>query len=130
MGLSLLNGCSGPYNLSPSLVHYLLNEEKQCSKFKIEEIPNPDTRAKCLKIQETSGENDFSDNVQALDERFDAGFNKASVSLNDTEKLLQTMAYHYVINICHDEILQFKQGLSFGGVLNVLRRFQKSHLQS
>ena len=40
------------------------------------------------------------------------------------------MAYHYVINICHDEILQFKQGLSFGGVLNVLRRFQKSHLQS
>lgn len=130
VGLSLLNGCSAPHNLSPSLVHYLLNEEKQCCKFKIEEIPNPDTRAKCLKIQETSGENDFSDNVQALDERFDAGFNKASVSLNDKEKLLQTMAYHYVINICHDEILQLKQGLSFGGVLNVLRRFQKSHLQS
>lgn len=30
----------------PSLVHYLLNEEKQCCKFKIEEIPNPDIRAK------------------------------------------------------------------------------------
>ena len=125
VALSLLNGCSGPHNLSSSLVHYLLNEEKQCCKFKIEEIPNPDIRAKCLKIQETSGEKDFSDIVQALDERFDAGFNKASVSLNDKEKLLQTMAYHYVINICHDEILQFKQGLSFGGVLNVLRRFPK-----
>ncbi|CAH3197181.1 unnamed protein product, partial [Porites evermanni] len=97
VALSLLNGCSGPHNLSPSLVHYLLNEEKQCCKFKIEEIPNPDIRAKCLKIQETSGEKDFSDIVQALDERFDAGFNKAS----------------------------FKQGLSFGGVLNVLRRFPK-----
>ncbi|CAH3169691.1 unnamed protein product, partial [Porites lobata] len=97
VALSLLNGCSGPHNLSPSLVHYLLNQEKQCCKFKIEEIPNPDIRAKCLKIQETSGEKDFSDNVQALDERFDAGFNKAS----------------------------FKQGLSFGGVLNVLRRFPK-----
>ena len=97
MALSLLNGCSGPHNLSPSLFPYLLNEEKQCYTFNIEEIPNPDKRTKCPKIQETSGENDFSHNVQALDERFHAGFNRASVSLNDKEKLLQTMAYHYVI---------------------------------
>ena len=59
----------------------------------------------------------------ALEERFDAGFNKAVVSFGDKEKLLQTIAYHYIINTCHDEILQFKEGLSFGGVLDVLKRF-------
>lgn len=70
-----------------------------------------------------SEEKDFRVKVLALEERFDAGFNKASVSFGDKEKLLQTIAYHYVIHNCHDEILQFKEGLSFGGVLDVLQRF-------
>ena len=125
VALSLLNGCSGPHNLSPSLVQYILHEDKQFCKFKIGEIPNSYIRSKCQELEETLEEKDFSENVLALDERFDAGFNKASVSFGDKEKLLQTIAYHYVINKCHDEILQFKDGLSFGGVLNVLQRFPK-----
>lgn len=125
VALSLLNGCSGPHNLSPSLVQYILHEDKQFCQCKIGEIPNPDIRSKCQEIEETSEEKEFSEKVLALDERFDAGFNKASISLGDKEKLLQTIAYHYVINKCHDGILQFKDGLLFGGILNVLQRFPK-----
>ena len=106
MALSFLNGCSGPHNLSPSLVQYILHKDKQFCKFKNGEIPNPDIRSKCLEIEETSGEKDFTEKVLALDERFDAGFNKASVSFGDKEKLLQAIAYYYVINKFHDEILQ------------------------
>lgn len=123
VALSLLNGCSGPHNFCPSLVQYILHEDKQFCKFEIREIPDPDIRRKCEEIEGTSEEKDFRGKVLDLEERFDAGFNKASVSFGDKEKLLQTIAYHYVINTCHDEILQFKEGLSFGGVLDVLKRF-------
>lgn len=125
VALSLLNGCSGPHNFCPSLVQYILHEDKQFCKFEIREIPDPNIRRKCEEIEATSEEKDFREKVLALEERFDAGFNKASVSFGDKDKLLQTIAYHYVINTCHDEILQFKEGLSFGGVLDVLQRFPK-----
>lgn len=125
VALSLLNGCSAPHNLSPSLAQYIIHQDKKFCTFNTEEIPNPDIRNKCKEIKETSEQKGFSEKVLALDERFDAGFNKASVSFDDKEKLLQTIAYHYVINTCQDEILQFKDGLSFGGVLNVLQRFPK-----
>lgn len=49
--LSLLNGCSGRHNLSPSLVQYILHEEKQFCKFKIGEIPNSVTRSKCQELE-------------------------------------------------------------------------------
>ena len=123
VALSLLNGCSGPHNFCPSLVQYILHEGKQFCKFEFREIPDPDIRRKCEEIAGMSEEKDFREKVLALEERFDAGFNKASVSLGDKERLLQSIAYHYVINNCHDEILQFKEGLSFGGVLDVLQRF-------
>ena len=42
---------------------------------------------------------DFREKVLALEERFDAGFNKVSVSFADKEKLPQTIAYHYVIKM-------------------------------
>lgn len=100
-----------------------MHEDKQFCKFEIREIPDPDIRRKCEEIEGTSEEKDFRGKVLDLEERFDVGFNKASVSFGDKEKLLQTIAYHYVINTCHDEILQFKEGLSFGGVLDVLKRF-------
>lgn len=125
VALSLLNGCSGPHNFCPSLVQCILHEDKQFCKFEIREIPDPDIRRKSEEIEGTSEEKDFKEKVLGLEERFDAGFNKASVSSDDKEKLLQTIAYHYVINTCHDDILQFKEGLSFGGVLDVLQRFPK-----
>ena len=123
IALSLLNGCSGPHNFSPSLVQYILHEDKQFCMSQVREIPDQDVRGKCEKIEASSEEKDFSENVLALEERFDAGFNKASISFGDKGKLLQTIAYHYVINTCHDEIVQFKEGLSFGGVMEVLKTF-------
>ena len=102
-----------------------MHEEKQFFKFEIREIPDPEIRRKCEEIVGKTEEKDFKEKVSALEERFDAGFNKASVSLGDKDKFLQTIAYHYVINTCHDEILQFKEGLSFGGVLDVLQRFPR-----
>ena len=128
VALSLLNGCSAPHNFSPSLAQYIIHQDKQFCAFNTEEIPNLDIRNKCKEIKETSEKKGYNEKVLALDERFDAGFNKASVSFDDKEKLLQTIAYHYVINTCQDEILQFKDGLSFGGVLNVLQRFPKESI--
>lgn len=38
VALSLLNRCSGPHNICPSLVQYILHEGKQFCKFEFREI--------------------------------------------------------------------------------------------
>ena len=53
----------GPTHFCPSLVQYILHEDKQFCKFEIREIPDPDIRRKCEKIEGTSEEKDFRENV-------------------------------------------------------------------
>ena len=125
VALSLLNGCSGSHNFSSSLVNYILHPDRDFTKCEVEEIPEPEMRSKLMEIAQVCEEREFKDKVLFLEERFDAGFNKASVSLEDKEKLLQALAYHYIISTCHDEITQFKKGLSFGGVLSILQKFPR-----
>ena len=115
LALSLLNGCSGPHNFAPSLFNYMLQPDRDFDKCNLKELPDPTIRNKLCEIAEACEETEFKSKVLFLEERFDAGFNKASVSLEDKEKLLQAVAHHYIINTCHEEITQFKKGLSFGG---------------
>jgi len=86
--LSLRNGCSGSHDFCPSLGQYISHEDKQFCKFEIREIPDADIRCKCEEIEGTSKEKDFREKMLVLQERFDAGFNKASVSFGDRKKLL------------------------------------------
>lgn len=56
----------GPSLNVPVSPRYTCNLETSCKNFAEDIFSNPDIRSKCLEIEETSGENDFSENVLVL----------------------------------------------------------------
>eukprot|EP00794_Sanderia_malayensis_P001841 gene1841-2071_t len=74
---SLLQGGPGPHNWCRPLTQYVLGIEP---KIVLEDIPDYEVQQKLLHIQRCTNEEEFSVLIDALDERFDAGYNKPIVS--------------------------------------------------
>ena len=126
VALSLLNGYCGPNNFSQVLTDFILGcQPVNDPKILLKELPNncKELRLKLKKISECKTEVDFSKLIADLDERFDFGYSKSYLTLEDKVPLLQAACKHYLVSCCLEEILSCKDGLELYGVLNVLKHF-------
>ena len=124
--LSLLNGHCGPNNFSQVLTDFILGcQPVNDPKILLKELPNSckELRLKLKKISKCKTEVDFSKLIADLDERFDFGYSKSNLTLEDKIPLLQAACKHYLVSCCLEEILSFKDGLELYGVLNILKHF-------
>ena len=74
------------HNFAPSLFNYMLQPDRDFDKCNLKELSDPTIRNKLCEIAEACGETEFKSKVLFLEERVDAGFNKASVSLVSSDQ--------------------------------------------
>ena len=124
VAVALVNGCPGPHFFCPLLAGYLLDVEKKPT---LDEIPKDcEFLGQIRKVSESCDEESFAHAVNGFPERFDMGYTKAVVKLQDKDELVSACIKHVVISIVAEEIYSFKKGLSQFGVLESLRKFPES----
>ena len=122
--VALVNGCPGPHFFCPLLAGYLLDVEQKPT---LDEIPKDcEVLGQIKKITESFDEESFAHAVNSFPERFDMGYTKAVVKLQDKDGLVSACIKHVVISIVAEEIYSFKKGLSQFGVLDSLRKFPET----
>ena len=124
VAVALVNGCPAPHFFCPLLAGYLFDVEKKPT---LDEIPKDcEFLAQIRKVSESCDEESFAHAVNGFPERFDMGYTKAVVKLQDKDELVSACIKHVVISIVAEEIYSFKKGLSQFGVLESLRKFPES----
>ena len=75
-------------------------------------------------------ESEFLKNQWDIHEiRFEAGYNKPVIRLNDKEEIIRKICRHFIISKQLEEIQQFESGLSSFGVLDALRQHKDDALK-
>lgn len=95
----------------------------------LEEIPSEsEFKAKLLEIAACNNEDDFSNLVSNFPERFDMGYNKPFVTLQDKNDLIKSCSKHIVISSVAEKIFSFRKGLFAFGVLPDMCKFFEAEL--
>ena len=122
---SLLQGGPGPHNWCSPLAQYVLGIEP---KIVLADIPDYEVQQKLLHLQQCTNEEEFGILIDDLDDRFDAGYNKAKVTLTDKEDIIMKVSRYYVISRQLEEMQQMCKGLNSFGLLDSLKDFAASAL--
>ena len=117
--LALLHGFSGPHNFSASLANYLISRRIEAS---YNDIADYDLRVKLEEMASCNDQSQLDAIVSNLDERFEAGYNKPVISLEDKADCIAKISSHWAITRQLRELLSFEKGLERNGVLEMLRR--------
>ena len=82
-----------------------------------------------MEINSCSGLLEFNQLMESFIERYDFGYNKFKPSFDEKEKLVKTIAHHFIVSSKLEEIQKFMEGLASEGVLEVLQRFPKDAMK-
>ena len=85
-----------------------------------EDVADIQLKQKFKLFKECNEEGSFQTQLNNFLERFDYGYNKPNPTLSDKDYLLKKVSHHQIISLPFIS-LQFLEGLSSFGVLNVLR---------
>ena len=130
--ISLLNGSTGPNYFSPSVANYIFGLDPVSDPEElIMELPDTlkELKSKLDKVRLCENLQGLSDAVLDLPERFDFGFNKANVTMDDKVALIYSAVKHNLISSCLEEILSFQDGLKVYGVLDLLMTYPDEALK-
>lgn len=117
--LAFLHGFSGPRNFSASLANYLILRSNEAS---YDDVPDYDLRVKLEEMASCNDQAQLDAIVSNLDERFEAGYNKPIISLEDKADCIAKISSHWAITRQLRELNSFEKGLESNGVLEMLRR--------
>jgi hypothetical protein len=91
-------------------------------------LQNQSLKTKLIQIQGCNNEAELSNIVNSFPERFDMGYTKPVLTLNDKDDLIRFCSKHVVISSVAEEIFSFRKGLSTFGVLHELCKFNEAGL--
>ena len=126
IGLALLNGHQGPQFFSQTLVNHILGLKPVSDlNILINQLPShlDVLKSKLQVMAKCTDESAFANLIEQLPERYDFGFSKHNVSVEDKPQLVQAATKHYMVGGCMEEILSFKEGLSCSNVMPILMKF-------
>ena len=126
VALSLLNSHPGPHYFCPSVAKYIVDSGPITNqKELLMELPRKcgPLREKLARIADCTDEEVFAQLVDDLPERFEFGFSKNRVFIEDKLPLLQAASRHFLVSCCMEEIMSFKDGLAHCNVLSKLQMF-------
>lgn len=124
--LALVHGCPGPRYFCKSVAEFIFRGDAEPS---IEEVADSEMREKLKELRECNDRELFENQMKVFFERFDSGFVAATVSYEEKDKLLKTMARHHVISCAHEEITQYITGIRIGHVLSALKCHESKFLK-
>ena len=104
-----MHECPGARNIISAVASRILNGTS--IKASIDELPDYDVAEKLQAINECTDERKLHEKVANFQERFSMGFNKLTDSMEDKEKLCESITYHNCISVCIEKIKAVRQGL-------------------
>ena len=119
--LGLMQGSSGPKCFSKSVVDYILGGKVRPT---IDEVADPEVRKSMKNLDQITDEGEFKDTASfESDFRFEAGFTKPYVTMQEKEEFFNCVSLHYTLLSTLSELNQFIEGLKLCNVLTLMRAF-------
>ena len=127
VAIAIVNGCPGPYFFTPMVAGFILDIPQEPDS---DEVPDEREFLPHLKnVSSSCDKASFVDAVNSFPERFDMGYTKATVTLEDKNDLLQACIKHIVIYSVAEEIYSFRKGLASFGVKELLCKFHSDGMK-
>lgn len=121
VAIAIINGCPGPHFFTPLVAGFILDLPREPH---LDEVPDECEFLPQLKnISSCYDGASFLNAVNSFPERFDMGYTKGSVSLEDKNDLLNACIKHIVIYSVAEEIYSFRKGLASFGLVELLCKF-------
>ena len=127
VAIGFLQGCSGPHNFSSPVAKYIISSS--VTTCQVEDIPCYDVKTKLESVSQATSQQELDTVLSDFDERFEAGYNKMNITLEDKDDLVNKVSRHWVITRQNEEIQQFISGLRSFAILDTLRRFENESLK-
>ena len=121
--LAILQGSPAPSFLSPTLADYIVFGELSRAQSRIDDVCDKEVRDKLKGLKSIEDPEEFKRIASfecAL--RFDAGFCKPIVTIEDKVKMLHVITLHYTLLQSLAEVNQFIEGLKLNGLLECMRQ--------
>eukprot|EP00112_Aurelia_sp_Birch-Aquarium-sp1_P025839 Seg883.4 transcript_id=Seg883.4/GoldUCD/mRNA.D3Y31 product="G2/M phase-specific E3 ubiquitin-protein ligase" protein_id=Seg883.4/GoldUCD/D3Y31 len=110
--LGLLQGSPGPKCFQKSAVDYVLYRDIGMLNPTIDEIPDVEVSQILAALAKIEDANEFKKKASfECDFRFEAGYSKALITLEDKEDFLKCISLHYTVLSTINELNQFIEGL-------------------
>ena len=120
--LGILQGSPGPKYFSKTVVDYIFSGCAENLQPTVDEIPNTDIKDCLQKLEKVSDADEFKRQASfECDFRFEAGFTKPIVTIDDKEDFLKCITLHYTVLVCLSEINQFVEGLKTCNLLSLIQ---------
>lgn len=126
VALSLLHGCPGPRFMQKPLVHALLDLPFSGTS---DDIPDYELQRKVKQIERAETNKEFQHLISTFTERFDMGVLKHRVDFSEKQEFVNTIVKQLTVSTCREEIEECKTGLSFFGVLDVLKEHSEDAIR-
>jgi len=126
MAIGFLQNISGPRFFCKPLVNYILTENESSFDVKVDiaDVPLFEIQEKLKKIEEASTDKELTDILDDFPERFECGYNKFAITLNDKTDLIAKVSNHFTLTRCLEAIQQYWKGISSYSILHILRQFK------
>ena len=127
VAIAIVNGCPGPHFFTPMVAGFILDIPQEPD---LDEVPDECEFLPHLNnVSSSCDKASFVDAVNSFPERFDMGYTKATVTLEDKNDLLQACIKHIVIYSVAEEIYSFRKGLASFGVKELLCKFHSDGMK-
>ena len=126
VALGFLMGAAGPHNFCSALASHILSID--LPELNSIDVPCYDLKQKLEQAEAAQTHEELDRAVEDLEERFEAGYNKLMVSLNDKRDVVDKVSRHWIITRQLQEIQQFLRGIRSNGVLDMLKRHKEESL--
>ena len=121
MAVGFLLVLPGPRNWSVPLSWYILGPQTPCT---ISDVPIHEVMVKLEGINNAESQNMLDVIFEDFDERFEAGYNKMDIQLDNKNDIIEKVTRYFVITRQLEEINQFSKGLKELNVLQNLKLFK------
>ena len=127
LGEWFLLGLPGPRNWSVPLSWYILGSQTPCT---ISDVPMHEVMAKLEGIRNAESLKMLDVNLEDFDERFEVGYNKMDIQLENKNDVIEKVIRYFVIIRQIEEINKFSKGLKEINVLQNLKLFKDETIRS
>ena len=119
-----MQGSPSPCFFTPTIADYIVYGKIEKVPTCITDVPNPKVRQKPEDLEKIKDSEVFT-KVASFEHpfRFQAGFSKPVVTVEDKDKLFHAIALHYTLLTALSEINQFVKGLNPYGLLDHLCQY-------
>ena len=121
IAVGFLLGLPGPRNWSVPLSWYILGSQTPCT---ISDVPIHAVMVKLESINNAESQKMLDVTLEDVDERFEAGYNKMDIQLDNKNDIIKKVTRYFVITRQLEEINQFSKGLKELNVLQNLKLFK------